>query len=266
MKVCKICNLEKDLSDFNKRDNDRYRNECKECRKKYSIHYRKGNNNNPYIMGKSHKICNTCGLKKEIDEFVKQKCMCKLCKSDYLKKYYQLNKEKQLNRAKNRYAMDSDNIKSKNREYSKNNRDKINKRSKIYKEEVLSKDTLFNLKNRIGTSIRRILKSKEISKKYNTSDFIGCDFNELKHHIEMQFTEGMNWENKELWHLDHIIPISIATTEDEVFLLSHYTNLRPMWSRDNILKSNRVEDFTHPIYLKLLEKRKSLEDNQDFFL
>jgi hypothetical protein len=69
----------------------------------------------------------------------------------------------------------------------------------------------------------------------------------------------MNCENRKDWQIDHIIPISLAKNEDELILLNHYTNLRPLWLKDNILKSNNIEDFTHPIYLKLLEKRKNTD-------
>jgi len=35
------------------------------------------------------------------------------------------------------------------------------------------------------------------------------------------------------WDLDHIIPISSAQTEEDVYRLSHYTNLRPLCSFNN---------------------------------
>ena len=49
----------------------------------------------------------------------------------------------------------------------------------------------------------------------------------------------MSWENKGEWHLDHIIPISSATNEKEVYELNHYTNFQPLWSIDNLMKSNK---------------------------
>ena len=53
----------------------------------------------------------------------------------------------------------------------------------------------------------------------------------------------MTWENYGLrgWHLDHIIPLSTAKTKEEVIALSHYTNFQPLWWRDNICKSNKIE-------------------------
>ena len=72
---------------------------------------------------------------------------------------------------------------------------------------------------------------------------IGCDWEELKHHIESQFQDGMSWDNwsKDGWHIDHIIPLASATNEDEMYKLNHYTNLQPLWSVDNLHKGNRIK-------------------------
>ena len=55
-------------------------------------------------------------------------------------------------------------------------------------------------------------------------------------HIERQFLRGMNWENRDKWHIDHIVPLATAKSEAEVLALNHFTNLRPIWSRDNLSK------------------------------
>jgi hypothetical protein len=67
---------------------------------------------------------------------------------------------------------------------------------------------------------------------------------EAKLHIEKQFKPGMNWLNHSLhgWHIDHIIPMASATTEEEVIKLNHYTNLQPLWASENIKKSNKMPD------------------------
>jgi hypothetical protein len=48
----------------------------------------------------------------------------------------------------------------------------------------------------------------------------------------------MNFENygKNGWHIDHIIPLSSASTEKEIIKLCHYSNLQPLWWDDNIRK------------------------------
>jgi hypothetical protein len=80
---------------------------------------------------------------------------------------------------------------------------------------------------------------------------LGCDWSTLKLHIESQFTKGMSWENRNLWHIDHFHPLSDAKTEKEVIRLSHYTNLRPLWKRENQLKSAKMPTSGHQIPLLL---------------
>ena len=73
---------------------------------------------------------------------------------------------------------------------------------------------------------------------------VGCTLDELKNHLEKQFTKGMTWKNYNYrgWHVDHIIPCSSFDLIDpeqqkECF---HYTNLQPLWGKDNIKKSNKI--------------------------
>jgi hypothetical protein len=35
------------------------------------------------------------------------------------------------------------------------------------------------------------------------------------------------------WDLDHIIPVSIGVTKEEIIELNHYTNLQPLCSKIN---------------------------------
>lgn len=38
-----------------------------------------------------------------------------------------------------------------------------------------------------------------------------------------------------------IFPISYAKTEEDVIKLNHYSNLQPLWRRDNLTKSKKYE-------------------------
>jgi hypothetical protein len=50
----------------------------------------------------------------------------------------------------------------------------------------------------------------------------------------------MTWENQGKWHIDHIIPLSSAKTEKEMYKLCHYTNLQPLWAFDNLSKGSKI--------------------------
>ena len=67
-------------------------------------------------------------------------------------------------------------------------------------------------------------------------------FEDFKIHLQNQFTKGMNWENAGEWHLDHIYPVSLANSEEELIQLNHYTNFQPLWALDNIKKGNKIID------------------------
>ena len=41
----------------------------------------------------------------------------------------------------------------------------------------------------------------------------------------------MGWHNMHLWHIGYYVPLDAAATEEDVYALHHYTNLRPMWGR-----------------------------------
>lgn len=78
---------------------------------------------------------------------------------------------------------------------------------------------------------------------------LGCSIDNLKIHLENQFSDGMSWDNygfgKDKWCIDHIIPISsFDLTNREQFLIAcNYKNLRPMWFRDNIIKGKRIQNI-----------------------
>jgi hypothetical protein len=103
-------------------------------------------------------------------------------------------------------------------------------------------DPLYRLRHSISTAISNALKRYGYRKKSRTAEILGCSMEEFKAHIESQFLDGMSWDNRSLWHIDHIMPVSMAKTEDELIRLNHYRNLRPMWAKDNLSKSDKTPD------------------------
>jgi hypothetical protein len=90
---------------------------------------------------------------------------------------------------------------------------------------------------------------------------LGCSVAALKAHLESQFKDGMTWSNQGIdgWHIDHIVPLAYFDLTDrrEFLIACHYTNLQPMWAKDNMLKSNQLSEdlktLTRQELLDLLE-------------
>jgi hypothetical protein len=65
-------------------------------------------------------------------------------------------------------------------------------------------------------------------------------------HLESHFTEGMNWDNYGVygWHMDHIIPCAAfdLTKPEDQSKCFHYTNLQPLWAKDNLSKRDTIFD------------------------
>ena len=110
----------------------------------------------------------------------------------------------------------------------------------ISEEEIQSKlKTLANEIEKVFTPLEE--RNKGYAKSSKTTAILGCDWKTLKLHIERQFTKNMTWENRSEWHIDHIVPLASANTEEELIALNHYTNLRPMWAEDNLSKGAKME-------------------------
>jgi hypothetical protein len=122
-----------------------------------------------------------------------------------------------------------------------------------YKRRRRYEDPVFRLRSNIGTAIANALAARGLTKRNTTAEIVGCSFVQLRLHIEQQFLPGMSWLNRELWHIDHIVPQCLARTEQQVIMLNHHTNLRPLWSIDNQHKAGTItqEAKTHPLYTKL---------------
>lgn len=133
------------------------------------------------------------------------------------------------------YKNNKDKIRNYQKEYYQNNKNKINE----YNKNKYKTDSLY----KIGKLIRRRVYdyiTKNNIKLSDTFDIVGCSPEFLKEHLENQFKDGMSWNNQGEWHIDHIIPLSSAETEDEIYKLCHYTNLQPLWAEENLSKGSKI--------------------------
>jgi hypothetical protein len=100
-----------------------------------------------------------------------------------------------------------------------------------------------SLRSRLSKALTGTIPKRK-RKTIRAISYLGCSIEELKKHLESKFQPGMNWNNYSYkgWHIDHIIPLSAfdLTKEEEVKKACHYTNLQPLWWRDNLKKSDKL--------------------------
>lgn len=259
LKICKKCQVEKEIRFYPLKSNGKPKSSyCKEC---YNIVYYQDKKED---INKKRSIDYKINAEKTSNE---RKVYYHENKEEINKKrreYYQLNKSKHSKDRKNYYECNKEKIKEKSRKYYQDNKDDINDKRKdenreralIYyyknknvqnkksaesKKTKIANDPLFKLTHNIRVLIRRSMKNQFTTKSKKTIEILGCSFIEFKFHLESQFDDKMNWDNQgTYWHMDHIIPISSAKEEEDVYRLNHYTNFQPLYWFDNLKKSNKI--------------------------
>lgn len=161
---------------------------------------------------------------KRLEKAIKWQQTHKSHRKEYLKNYYQNNKTK---------------IDIQNRKWEKDHKEVKNK----YNRNKCLVDVNFKLKRRLRRTVYGYIKKNSKRSSSAVRD-LGCTTQELIKYFESQFKEGMTWQNwtKNGWHIDHIVPLSwFDLSNREQFLVAcHYTNLQPLWAKDNIKKSNKL--------------------------
>jgi hypothetical protein len=103
-----------------------------------------------------------------------------------------------------------------------------------------AKNVLFRLRGIMQCRIRAALKAHKFQKHKRTFEILGCTPAELRSHIEQQFKRGMSWAQMGKIHIDHKTPVASAKNKRELLDLCHYTNLQPLWAKENLEKSDKI--------------------------
>jgi hypothetical protein len=242
-KTCSKCGVDKPLT----RDNFHFANKSKNYFKSNCISC-SSVKKKPFKWElesvKAFKTCFICNIEKSIDNFYfndnrkSYKNDCKLCFNNRQKNYYGLNKSNRIDYQVKRYSEKSDILIEYQKEYNDVNKEKTNNRRSVRKKT----DTLYALKLKIRSVIRSSFIRKSENKNKESIKILGCSITYFKSYIESQFKEGMTWDNHGQygWHLDHIIPVSSAKTEQELYKLNHYTNFQPLWWYENLSKGDKI--------------------------
>jgi hypothetical protein len=144
-----------------------------------------------------------------------------------------------------------DNHKQYMRDYYAANKETIIQRWIDAKKKYMT-NPMYRTKESLRSRVAKAFIQKGFTKKSRTFEIVGCSFDDLAQHIEKQFAEGMSWGNRNEWHIDHIVPLSVAETEAELIKLGHYSNLRPLFAKDNLAKSDQMLNEFIPLRITLL--------------
>jgi hypothetical protein len=228
-KICSKCLIDKELCEFNKHrlSKDSHKSCCRECQKIESKIYKLKNREKIKETSRQYFLKNKDRIMKVHDEYhIKNVKNIKERK----KKHYKNNKTK--------YILHQ-------QIYRENNREKVNENKRRYQSQRRESDYLYKLTENMRCRVRDFMKIKNMTKRNKTFEIVGCTPKELSLYIEIQFTNGMSWENygKFGWHIDHIIPLDSAKTEEELYKLCHYKNLQPLWWNENLSKGSKILTF-----------------------
>ena len=153
----------------------------------------------------------------------------------WYKQYYEENKEEHRERSRNYYKKNRKKVRKQQKAYKSKYKEIINKRRR---EAFLSNPALriiANLRNRIN----RVIKGKsKLAEKT-----LGCSREHFLKHLEVQFKRGMTWKNYGThWHVDHHIPVCAhdQSNKKEFEACWHFSNLKPMWKKDNLRKGSKI--------------------------
>ena len=261
-KICTKCLVSKSLDSFTLRSNGNYTSQCRKCRSDYSTQkFKERYKNDPKVREKRKKQVYSYRSKNK-DKVREWSSKWSKNNRDKINKhsreYYTKNKEYFKKKSHKTYRKRWDN----DEEY----RNKINKQTRkrhkrlyhtdeVYRRKCIDyqvkrhkkryeSDELYKFKTVIRKIVGGAFHRMGYTKKSKSKDILGAEWVVVREHLESKFQEGMTWENRGLygWHIDHIIPLSEAKNEEDVVRLSHYTNLQPLWAKDNMNKSNKILD------------------------
>lgn len=270
-KICTKCGIEKELKNFRK-SGKYYRSECKDCEKIYKDEYNKKYiethkkelkvKRKQYYEENKQKILEHNKLYKQnrgqdlINREKESKRKWRENNRDKEKAYRERNKEIIKEKQRIRYQNNKEEYARKSKIYRENHKEEKRLQDKRYREEhrkELNKKQLQRKENdpvyKLKCSVRCVLKDsfrrKKLKKNMKGEKILGCTIeyfiNYLIKTYENNYKEKWDWKYLKDVHIDHIIPLASANTEEEVIKLCHYTNLQLLKAEDNLNKKDKLD-------------------------
>lgn len=226
---CKYCQLDKPETDFyrSKTTSRGFQIKCKQCTKQYKEQHKN-------IVNLQARERYQKNIEKELSRG---------------RKYREENRNAINKRAQNSYDKNKrHNFYEKNKELHQetnkrwriNNREKYRKYQREWTKNKRATDPAYAIEHRLRNRMLDGLKSHGAYKVDSYRNLVGCTRDELKDKMIALFTEGMTWEkflDGEI-EIDHKKPccafdLTIEEHQRECF---HYSNLQPLWAKDNEAK------------------------------
>lgn len=173
--------------------------------------------------------------------------------SAYYKAWYEENKEDVREKQKKYYEDNKEMISTRNKQYREENREKILEQKKKYFAEHkkyfyeyranrMRNDLDWAMKQKIRWNISNAFRRTGYTKKSQAYKIIGLTYEAFRVYLLQTYKDnyGEEWDGKTPIHLDHIIPLATAKSEDDVIRLCHYTNLQLLKAKDNLAKGSKI--------------------------
>lgn len=269
VKKCSKCQQVKNLNNFGilRKSKDGYRTVCKDCRKIETVENKEriSEYKRKYYLENREHINRKTKLyyKKDIEknrfrrrEYYKNhkeesKRYNKIHKEErkaYMKKWESEHKEERKEYRRKQYAKNRERNIEKNRKWKEEHKEHVREYSREYVKRKKEEDSLYYLTTRIRKMVSKVIHKNGYTKKSKTFKILGCSFDFLMNYLfdnakkrYINFTE-QDFLIKGKYHIDHIVPLSTATNEDELIKLNHYMNLQLLTAKDNLKKSNNIKE------------------------
>ena len=215
----------------NKENRKAYLEANKEKIAKQSKAYREANKEKIAKRMKAYREANREKIKKQAKEYREAKKE-KIKERDAL--YREKNKEKIAEYKKN---------------YQKKNKRKTSKQKLLWLQNKLKSNPFFRLVHNYRRSCNTAFEAIGQKKNNKSLKLLGLkNWEKFAEHLSEQFYdhpetgEKMTFDNHGFygWHIDHIIPLDSAKTEEDIIKLCHYTNLQPLWAEENLSKGSKI--------------------------
>mgnify|MGYP000159160030 CR=1 FL=1 len=189
------------------------------------------------------RVCSKCA---KCAELITGRTYCRPCGNQMSRDYKRRNKDKISAYNKKYKETNREDIREYNKKYNLENRESIQKRQNKQHKERRKYDDVFYFSHKLRTNLNKLLKGE--NKSNSALTYLGCSINMFVKWLEYQMYDDMNMKNKgDYWHLDHVIPVSkFTTSDDDIKICYHWSNMQPLKSIDNLKKGDRLtfEEYT----------------------